>query len=190
LSKPSARGEGYCLHSTLTAPDAAVCRMRQPSLRPRSLFARLNKVIIAGNLTRSPELRYATNGNAIATFGIATNRAWTDANGERQEEVEFHNITVFGKQAETANEYLRKGQLALIEGRLRTTSWETEGVKRYRTDIIAERIQFGPKRPGDSGEPDDYPRTRAKSAPAQDASPDENMDGEPDEQLTGDNIPF
>jgi single-strand DNA-binding protein len=77
---------------------------------------------------------------------MATNRTWTDEVGERQEEVEFHTITVFGKQAETAAEYLRKGQLALIEGRLRTTSWESEGVKRYRTEIVAERIQFGPKR--------------------------------------------
>lgn len=106
----------------------------------------LNKVIIAGNLTRSPELRQTTNGTSVASFGIATNRAWTDERGERQEEVEFHNITVFGKQAETAAEYLRKGQFAFIEGRLRTSSWESEGVKRSRTEIVAERIQFGPKR--------------------------------------------
>jgi single-strand DNA-binding protein len=115
----------------------------------------LNKVIIAGNLTRSPELRHTTNGTPVATFGMATNRAWTDERGDRQEEVEFHSITVFGKQAETASEYLRKGQLALIEGRLRTTSWETEGVKRYRTEVVAERIQFGPKRQGEAGETDD-----------------------------------
>jgi single-strand DNA-binding protein len=106
----------------------------------------LNRVIIAGNLTRSPELRRTANGTAVATFGMATNRAWTNEAGERQEEVEFHTITVFGKQAETAAEYLRKGQLALIEGRLRTSSWETEGVKRFRTEIVADRIQFGPKR--------------------------------------------
>jgi single-strand DNA-binding protein len=106
----------------------------------------VNRVIIASNLTRSPELRRTANGTAVATFGMATNRTWTDEAGERQEEVEFHTITVFGKQAETAAEYLRKGQLALIEGRLRTTSWETEGVKRFRTEIVADRIQFGPKR--------------------------------------------
>jgi single-strand DNA-binding protein len=115
----------------------------------------LNKVIIAGNLTRRPELRHTTNGTPVATFGIATNRTWTDEGGNRQEEVEFHNITVFGKQAETASEYLRKGQLALIEGRLRTSSWETEGVKRYRTEIVAERIQFGPKRQGEASATDD-----------------------------------
>ena len=150
----------------------------------------LNKVIIAGNLTRSPELRHSPNGNSIATFGIATNRAWTDANGQRQEEVEFHNVTAFGMQAETASQYLRKGQLALVEGRLRTTSWETEGSKRYRTDIVAERIQFGPKRQEDAGEADDYPGPRANSAPTPVAAADGNIDGQPDEQPDDDPIPF
>jgi single-strand DNA-binding protein len=147
----------------------------------------LNKVIIAGNLTRSPELRHSSNGNAIATFGIATNRAWTDANGERQEEVEFHNVTAFGMQAETASQYLRKGQLALVEGRLRTTSWETEGSKRYRTDIVAERIQFGPKRQEDAVESDDYTRSSAETVAAPAA--DVNMNGQPDEEAD-DPIPF
>jgi single-strand DNA-binding protein len=149
----------------------------------------LNKVIIAGNLTRSPELRHSSNGNAIATFGIATNRAWTDANGERQEEVEFHNVTAFGMQAETAHQYLRKGQLALIEGRLRTTSWEVEGNKRYRTDIIAERIQFGPKRQEDAGDTGEYP-SNDTSAPAPVATADANIDSQPDGQQADDEIPF
>jgi single-strand DNA-binding protein len=150
----------------------------------------LNKVIIAGNLTRSPELRHSPNGNAIATFGMATNRAWTDTNGDRQEEVEYHNVTVFGTQAETAHQYRRKGQLALIEGRLRTTSWEVEGGKRYRTDIVAELIQFGPKRQEDAGEADDYPGPRANSAPTPVAAADGNIDGQPDEQPDDDPIPF
>ena len=150
----------------------------------------LNKVIIAGNLTRSPELRHTTNGTAVATFGMATNRAWTDANGERQEEVEFHNITVFGKQAETAAEYLRKGQLALIEGRLRTSSWETEGMKRYRTDIIAERVQFGPKRQGDVGETDDGSRSADRSDQGIAVSAGPNMDSPIAEQLMDDDVPF
>jgi single-strand DNA-binding protein len=140
----------------------------------------LNKVIIAGNLTRSPELRHTTNGTPIATFGMATNRAWTDERDDKQEEVEFHSITVFGKQAETAAEYLRKGQLALIEGRLRTTSWETEGVKRYRTEIVAERIQFGPKRHGEAEETDD----RAGSA----GRPDQVAPGA--DQHMDDEVPF
>jgi single-strand DNA-binding protein len=149
----------------------------------------LNKVIIAGNLTRSPELRHSPNGNSIATFGIATNRAWTDANGQRQEEVEFHNVTAFGMQAETASQYLRKGQLALVEGRLRTTSWEVEGGKRYRTDIVAERIQFGPKRQEDANDTDDYPSS-GNSAAAASASRDESVDGQPDGQQVDGDIPF
>ena len=114
----------------------------------------LNKVILAGNLTRSPELRYTPSGVAVAAFDMATNRAWVGEQGERKEETEFHHIVVFGKLAETAAEYLSRGSLALVEGRLRTRSWENEGIKRYRTEIIAERIQFGPRRqeapPGDS----------------------------------------
>lgn len=106
----------------------------------------LNRVIIVGNLTRSPELRHAQNGTAVARFGVATNSAWTDETGAKQEDVEFHNIVVFGKQAESAAEYLRKGQLVLVEGRLRTSSWTVEGAKRSRTEIIAARLQFGPKR--------------------------------------------
>jgi single-strand DNA-binding protein len=137
----------------------------------------LNKVILAGNLTRSPELRYTPNGTAVATFGLATNRAWVDEQGERKEEVEFHNIVVFGKQAETAAEYLRKGQLALIEGRLRTTSWESEGKRLSRTQIVAERVQFGPKRSADPdesiGEPDGEPRDDV--AATADAAPDDEI---------------
>jgi single-strand DNA-binding protein len=150
----------------------------------------LNKVIIAGNLTRSPELRHTTNGTAVATFGMATNRAWTDERGERQDEVEFHNITVFGKQAETAAEYLRKGQLALIEGRLRTTSWETEGMKRYRTDIIAERIQFGPKRQGEVSDTDDGLRSADRSDQGIAVSAGPNMDSPIAAQHMDDNVPF
>jgi single-strand DNA-binding protein len=109
----------------------------------------LNKAIIAGNLTRDPELRYTPTGAAVAAFAIATNRAWNDGDGAKQEEVEYHNIVVFGRQAEVAAEYLQKGQLALVEGRLRTRSWDQDGVKRSRTEIVAERIQFGPKRTTD-----------------------------------------
>ena len=106
----------------------------------------LNRVLIVGHLTRSPEVRKGQNGTAVARFGVATNSAWTDESGEKREEVEFHNVVAFGRQAETAGEYLRKGQLVLVEGRLRTSSWTTEGVKSSRTDIIAARLQFGPKR--------------------------------------------
>jgi single-strand DNA-binding protein len=148
----------------------------------------LNKVIICGNLTRSPELRHSANGNAIANFSIATNRAWTDERGERHEEVEFHRITLFGRQAETAAEYLTKGQLAMVEGRLQYDKWKADGVERTGVKIIADRVQFGPKRVGSMVEPDDYPETSDKSDPA--ASADEDINAEPDEQLVNDDIPF
>ncbi len=106
----------------------------------------LNKVILAGNLTRNPELRYTPNGVAVAMFDMATSHARVGEHGERKEETEFHHILVFGKLAEATAEYLSRGSLALVEGRLRTRSWEQDGIKRYRTEIIAERIQFGPKR--------------------------------------------
>ena len=117
----------------------------------------LNRVLIVGHLTRSPEVRFAQNGTAVARFGVATNSAWTDDRGEKREEVEFHNVVVFGRQAEAAGEHLRKGQLVLVEGRLRTNSWTTEGVKHSRTDIIAARLQFGPKRLEESHDADDLP---------------------------------
>ncbi len=103
----------------------------------------LNKVMIIGNLTRDPELKALPSGTNVANFSLATNRVWKDKDGNKQEEVEFHNIVVFGKQAETSAQYLKKGQSALVEGRLQTRSWEADGVKKYKTEIIADRVQFG-----------------------------------------------
>ncbi len=113
----------------------------------------LNKAVICGNLTRSPDLRRgALNGTPIANFDVATNRAWNDGDGIKHEEVEYHHIVVFGRQAEPVAEHLRKGQLVLVEGRLRTRSWEKAGEKHYKTEIVAERVQFGPKRQVDTME--------------------------------------
>lgn len=106
----------------------------------------VNRVIVLGNLTRSPEIRQGQNGVTVATFGVATNRTWTDQAGEKQEEVEFHNAVAFGRQAEIAGEYLRKGQLVYLEGRLQTRAWEQDGRKFSRTQIVVERFQLGPKR--------------------------------------------
>ena len=108
----------------------------------------LNKAIICGNLTRDPELRYLPNTDTpVASLSVATNRMWTDQHGERQEAAEFHNVVIFGKQAESSAEYLKKGQSVLVEGRIQTRSWDgQDGQKRYRTEIIAERVQFGPKK--------------------------------------------
>ena len=104
----------------------------------------LNKVFIIGNLTRDPELRAIPSGRQVANFSVATNRVWKDQNGQKQESVEYHNIVVFGRQAETTAQYLKKGSSVLVEGRLQTRSWDdTSGVKKYRTEIIADRVQFG-----------------------------------------------
>lgn len=102
----------------------------------------LNKVLIYGNLTRDPELKALPSGSQVTNFSVATNRTWKDKDGAKQEDVEFHNVVVFGRQAETVAQYMKKGSGILVEGRLQTRSWEADGVKKYRTEIIAERTQF------------------------------------------------
>lgn len=112
----------------------------------------LNKALIIGNLTKDPELRSMPSGIQVASFSVATNRVWKDKNGAKQESADFHNVVVFGRQAETAAQFLRKGSQVLIEGRLQTRSWEAQsGVKMYRTEIVADRVQFGSRPGGASG---------------------------------------
>ena len=114
----------------------------------------LNKVFVLGNLTRDPEIRTLPSGQSVASFGIATNRFFTDKSGQKQQQTEYHNIVLFGKLAEIAKSFLTKGSLALIEGRLQTRSWEdSSGNKRSRTEIVAERIQLGPRKFQASGQP-------------------------------------
>ncbi len=107
----------------------------------------LNKAIIIGNLTRDPEIRALPSGMQVCSFSVATNRVWKDKDGNKKESADFHNIVVFGRQAETCNQYLKKGQSVLVEGRIQTRSWDdkTSGEKKYRTEIVADRVQFGPK---------------------------------------------
>jgi len=107
----------------------------------------LNKAIIIGNLTRDPEVKAIPSGIKVASFGVATNRVWKDKNGVKQENVDFHNIVVFGRQAEIVGQYMKKGSSILVEGRMQTRSWDDAGgVKKYRTEIVADRIQFGPRK--------------------------------------------
>ena len=113
----------------------------------------LNKVIIIGNLTRDPELKALPSGTQVTNIGVATNRVWKDKDGNKQESTEFHNVVIFGRQAETTAQYLKKGSSVLIEGRLQTRSWESDGVKKYRTEIIADSVQFGPRRDGGANTP-------------------------------------
>lgn len=119
----------------------------------------LNKVFVLGRLTADPQLRSTASGQQVASFSVATNRVWNDKNGERKEAVEFHNIVVWGRQAEIASRFLVKGSLTLIEGRLQTREWEgKDGQKRKTTEIVADRIQLGPK-PVGKGEPKPAPET-------------------------------
>ena len=130
----------------------------------------LNKVLLYGNLTRDPEQRSLPNGTAVTNFSLATNRIYKDANGARQEQVEYHNIVVFGRQAETSAQYLKKGQGVMIEGRITTRSWDdkTTGEKKYRTEIIAEAVQFGPKSGGVA--PEGFTGNPAPSTPKESSS--------------------
>ena len=106
----------------------------------------LNKAFVLGNLTRDPDKRNLPSGQPVVSFGVATNRFFTDKNQEKKQETEFHNVTMFGRLAEIASQYLNKGSLVLIEGRIRTRNWQdSSGVKHYRTEIIAERMQLGPR---------------------------------------------
>jgi single-strand DNA-binding protein len=114
----------------------------------------LNKAIIIGNLTRDPEQKALPSGTTVTTFSIATNRVWKDKDGNKQESTDYHNIVVFGRQAETTAQYLKKGSSALIEGRIQTRSWDgQDGKKNYRTEIVADRVQFGPRRDGVASAP-------------------------------------
>lgn len=106
----------------------------------------LNKVILAGRLTRDPQTRALPSGQTVASFGMATDRFYTDKSGQKQQQTEFHNVVAFGKLAETISQYLTKGSLVLIEGRLQTRNWQdASGNKRNRTEIVTERMQLGPR---------------------------------------------
>jgi single-strand DNA-binding protein len=112
----------------------------------------LNKVILVGRLTADPQVRTTPGGQAVTTIGVATGRTWTDKNNQRQEETEFHNVVLWGRQAEIAGQYLKKGAMVLIEGRIRTRSWtDKNGQQRKTTEIMSERMQLGPKPAGQGG---------------------------------------
>ncbi len=109
----------------------------------------LNKALIIGNLTRDPELKTLPSGASVASFGVATNRTWKNQNGEKQDDTQFHNIVLFGRQAEIAQQYLTKGSSVLIEGRIQTRMWDAQdGSKKSKTEIVAEKMQLGPRKTG------------------------------------------
>jgi len=125
----------------------------------------INKALLFGNLTRDPELRALPSGMNVCNFSLATNRTYKDRDGKKQEQTDFHNVVVFGRQADSVAQYLKKGSSVYIEGRMQTRSWEKDGAKLYRTEVIAEVVQFGPRGGGkkeedrdDSGPSIDYPK--------------------------------
>jgi single-strand DNA-binding protein len=144
----------------------------------------INKALLFGNLTRDPELRSLPSGGQVASFGLATNRVFKKADGSKQESVEFHNIVVFGRQADTVAQYLKKGSSVFIEGRIQTRSWESgEKGKQYRTEIVAERVQFGPRGGSGGGAPRSAEETPQRA-------PKEDTIEYPEEDINPDDIPF
>jgi single-strand DNA-binding protein len=132
-------------------------------------MASVNKVILIGNLGRDPEVRYMPSGDAVANISIATTETWKDKNGEKQEKTEWHRVAMFGKTAEIAGEYLKKGSQVYIEGRLETRKWtDKEGQERYTTEIRADRMQMLGSRSGGSERmaPPEDEAPRAAAAPA------------------------
>ncbi len=146
----------------------------------------LNKAIVIGNLTRDPEIKALPSGVKVASFSVATNRVWKDKNGVKQENVDYHNIVVFGRQAEIVGQYMKKGSSILVEGRMQTRSWDDAGgQKKYRTEIIADRIQFGPRKEGGVG---------GGYSPSEPASDDNKKALDtieyPEEEINPEDIPF
>jgi len=157
-------------------------------------MANLNKVLLMGNLTRDPEVRYTPKGTAIANIGMAINRRWTNEAGEQKEEVTFVDVEVWGRQAETANQYLKKGSPLFVEGRLRFDQWDDKesGQKRSKLKIVCEHFQFigAPRQSGEfnEGAP---PRSAGSRAPGRPAAPPAPAAEPPAGAGEGDdNIPF
>lgn len=130
-------------------------------------MASVNKVILIGNLGADPETRYLPSGDAVANIRLATTDAWKDKSGEKQEHTEWHRVSFFGKLAEIAGEYLKKGSPVYIEGRIRTRKWQDkEGQDRYSTEIVADRMQLLGGRGGGGGGGEPMTREPAAGAPA------------------------
>jgi single-strand DNA-binding protein len=148
----------------------------------------INKAMIYGNLTRDPELKALPSGMQVCSFSVATNRTYNDRDGKRQESTDYHNVVSFGKQGEVIAKYLTKGSGIYVEGRIQTRSWDKDGVKQYRTEIVADRFEFGPKSAGGGG----------SSAPAQGGNESAPQGGNsapvlpdyPTEEINPEDIPF
>lgn len=147
----------------------------------------LNKAIIIGNLTRDPEQRSLPSGASVTNFSVATNRVWKDKAGAKQEDTQFHNVVVFGVQADHAAQYLKKGSSVLVEGRMQTRSWDAaDGAKKYRTEVVADRVQFGPRKEGGS----DFGGSGSQASTKSDNNSGLETIEYPEEDINPDDIPF
>ena len=144
--------------------------------------------MVYGNLTRDPEMKALPSGMNVTSFSIATNRRYKDRDGNYQDAVDYHNVVVFGRQAETSAQYLKKGSSAYIEGRLQTRSWEKDGQKQYRTEIVADRVQFGPKSEGSGGGASAAPAAASTTGATDEKAP--AMPDYPEEEINPEDIPF
>jgi len=144
----------------------------------------LNKAFLYGNLTRDPELKALPSGQQLVSFGIATNRTYKDKNGQKQEATEFHNIVAFGRPAEIIAQYMKKGRPLFVEGRIQNRSWESDGQKKYRTEIVVENFQFGDGGRGGAG------GGASSVHEGQPTSKDSEEIKYPDEEINPEDIPF
>ena len=148
----------------------------------------LNKAIIIGNLTKDPEVRNTPTGKSVASFTVATNQVWNDAQGQKQTQAEFHNIVAWGRLSEIVSQYLTKGGLVMVEGRIQTRSWDDQqGAKHWKTEIIAENIQLGPRNSGSGSfnKPSGYNSDSTSQSVSQ---PKTNNGG--DDEIRVEDIPF
>ena len=152
----------------------------------------LNKAMIIGNLTRDPEVRTTPSGQSVASFSIATSRVWKNAEGQKQEAVEYHNIVAWGKLAEICGQYLNKGKKVYVEGRIQTRDWQgQDGVKRYRTEIITENMIMLDRAGGTASNASggtSYSQPLRQTSPS--SQPVEESLPEEEEEIKVENIPF
>ncbi|HEV2412410.1 MAG TPA: single-stranded DNA-binding protein [Candidatus Saccharimonadales bacterium] len=152
----------------------------------------INQVILMGNLTRDPELRTTPSGQSVCSFSLAVNRSWQGADGTQQDAVDFFDVTAWGKLGELVDQYLRKGRKCLVMGRLSQRSWEQDGQKRNKVEVVANDVTFLDGGGGrDNTSSDDTPAPSGKSSPKKDDSSDDDVSIEDvDEKIDLSEIPF
>jgi len=151
----------------------------------------LNKAFLYGNLTRDPEIRALPSGQQVASFSVATNRTFKNKEGQKQDAVEYHNVVAFGRLADLIGQYMKKGRPIFVEGRIQTRSWEKDGEKKYRTEIVVENFQFGPSAVGGGGGGDDSPAPSKGGNSSSNSGLGKDDDiAYPAEEISPDDIPF